>query len=90
MLLIEFFELYGKQFNYNKTAIRTRDGGSYVCKEEIIKQCSSKNGTNRISVLCIEDPLNIRKTFLIIDFLTIHYHNYFIKKMILVKVRMER
>lgn len=55
VLLIEFFELYGKQFNYMRTGIRVRDGGSYVPKEEIFKQF---NNGYRASILCIEDPLN--------------------------------
>jgi non-canonical poly(A) RNA polymerase PAPD5/7 len=69
VLLIEFFELYGRQFNYMKTGIRVRDGGSYVPKEDIFKQF---NNSYRASILCIEDPLNICKktinyfTFLII------------------------
>lgn len=54
MLLIEFFELYGRQFNYLKTAIRLTNGGAYVSKEEIMKAMT--NG-NRPSMLCIEDPL---------------------------------
>ena len=32
VLLIEFFELYGRQFNYDTTAIRITDGGSYFNK----------------------------------------------------------
>jgi non-canonical poly(A) RNA polymerase PAPD5/7 len=55
VLLIEFFELYGKQFNYMRTGIRVKDGGSYVPKEEISKQFSN---VYRASILCIEDPLN--------------------------------
>jgi len=55
VLLIEFFELYGKHFNYMRTGIRVRDGGSYVPKEEIFKQF---NNGYRASILCIEDPLN--------------------------------
>ncbi|RNA38218.1 PAP-associated domain-containing [Brachionus plicatilis] len=55
VLLIEFFELYGKQFNYMRTGIRIKDGGSYVPKEEIFKQF---NNGYRASILCIEDPLN--------------------------------
>jgi len=35
VLLIEFLELYGKKFNYMKTAIRVSDGGSYISKEEV-------------------------------------------------------
>lgn len=54
MLLIEFFELYGRHFNYLKTGIRIRNGGSYVAKEEMMKEMS--NGY-RPSMLCIEDPL---------------------------------
>lgn len=37
VLLIEFFELYGRKFNYVKTAIRVKNGGSYVSKDEIQK-----------------------------------------------------
>lgn len=55
VLLIEFFELYGKQFNYMRTGIRVKDGGSYVPKEDIFKQF---NNGYRASILCIEDPLN--------------------------------
>ena len=35
VLFIEFFELYGRHFNYVKTGIRVKDGGSYVSKEEV-------------------------------------------------------
>ncbi|XP_024113612.1 terminal nucleotidyltransferase 4A isoform X1 [Oryzias melastigma] len=54
MLLIEFFELYGRHFNYLKTGIRIRNGGAYVAKEEMMKAMT--NGY-RPSMLCIEDPL---------------------------------
>ncbi|XP_056376712.1 terminal nucleotidyltransferase 4A isoform X2 [Hyla sarda] len=54
MLLIEFFELYGRNFNYLKTGIRIRNGGAYIAKEEIMKAMA--NGY-RPSMLCIEDPL---------------------------------
>ncbi|KPP71866.1 DNA polymerase sigma-like, partial [Scleropages formosus] len=54
ILLIEFFELYGRNFNYFKTGIRIKDGGAYVPKEEILKTMT--NGY-RPSMLCIEDPL---------------------------------
>nr|XP_008107308.2 PREDICTED: non-canonical poly(A) RNA polymerase PAPD7 isoform X3 [Anolis carolinensis] len=54
MLLIEFFELYGRNFNYLKTGIRIKNGGAYVAKEEIMKIMT--NGY-RPSMLCIEDPL---------------------------------
>ncbi|XP_069469821.1 terminal nucleotidyltransferase 4A isoform X2 [Ambystoma mexicanum] len=54
MLLVEFFELYGRNFNYMKTGIRIRNGGAYIAKEEIMKAMT--NGY-RPSMLCIEDPL---------------------------------
>ncbi|KAL1115085.1 hypothetical protein AAG570_007116 [Ranatra chinensis] len=54
VLLIEFFELYGRKFNYMMTAIRTKNGGTYVSKQEIQKDM--KDG-HRPSMLCIEDPL---------------------------------
>lgn len=54
VLLIEFFELYGRHFNYLKTGIRIKNGGAYIAKEEIMK--SMANGS-RPSMLCIEDPL---------------------------------
>ncbi|MGH0139730.1 UNVERIFIED_CONTAM: hypothetical protein FKN15_072679 [Acipenser sinensis] len=53
ILLIEFFELYGRHFNYLKTGIRIKNGGAYVAKEEIVKVMA--NGY-RPSMLCIEDP----------------------------------
>lgn len=55
VLLIEFFELYGKKFNYLKTAIRVTEGGAYLPKEEIQKKMD--NGY-KPSLLCIEDPFN--------------------------------
>lgn len=54
MLLIEFFELYGRNFNYLKTGIRIKNGGAYVAKEEIMKAMTCGY---RPSMLCIEDPL---------------------------------
>ncbi|BET02519.1 PAP-associated domain-containing protein [Nesidiocoris tenuis] len=54
VLLIEFFELYGRKFNYVKTAIRIKNGGTYISKQEMQKDM--KDG-HRPSVLCIEDPL---------------------------------
>lgn len=35
MLLIEFFELYGRDFNYNKVGIRLDGKGSYFNKEKV-------------------------------------------------------
>ncbi|XP_030639091.1 terminal nucleotidyltransferase 4A-like [Chanos chanos] len=54
ILLIEFFELYGRHFNYMKTAIRVKNGGAHIAKEEMMK--NFPNGC-RPSMLCIEDPL---------------------------------
>ncbi|XP_023684762.1 terminal nucleotidyltransferase 4A isoform X1 [Paramormyrops kingsleyae] len=54
ILLIEFFELYGRHFNYLRTGIRIRNGGAYIAKEEIMR---SMIGGYRPSMLCIEDPL---------------------------------
>ncbi|KAF3691690.1 Non-canonical poly(A) RNA polymerase PAPD7 [Channa argus] len=54
ILLIEFFELYGRDFNYVKTGIRVTNGGAYLSKEEVLK--SMENG-NRPSMLYIEDPV---------------------------------
>ena len=55
VLLVEFFELYGRHFNYLNTAIRVNGGGSYVPKDMLQKEMD--NGY-RPSLLCIEDPLN--------------------------------
>ncbi|CAL8371745.1 unnamed protein product [Boreogadus saida] len=54
VLLIEFFELYGRHFNYLKTGIRVKNGGAYMAKEELMK---AMNAGCRPSMLCIEDPL---------------------------------
>ena len=35
VLLIEFLELYGRKFNYVKTGIRIKGGGTYISKEEV-------------------------------------------------------
>ncbi|XP_056464045.1 terminal nucleotidyltransferase 4B [Gadus chalcogrammus] len=54
VLLIEFFELYGRNFNYLKTGIRIKDGGCYVAKDEVHKNMMD---SYRPSMLYIEDPL---------------------------------
>ena len=54
VLLIEFFELYGRHFNYLKTGIRIKDGGCYVAKDEMHKNMMD---SYRPSMLYIEDPL---------------------------------
>ncbi|RNA19943.1 PAP-associated domain-containing [Brachionus plicatilis] len=58
VLLIEFFEFYGRCFNYMKTAIRVHNGGSYLPKDELLKQFANTAKFPQSSVLCIEDPLN--------------------------------
>ncbi|PIK48710.1 putative non-canonical poly(A) RNA polymerase PAPD5, partial [Apostichopus japonicus] len=52
VLLIEFFELYGVNFNYFKTGITVENGGSYFPKED------ASFMTDRCSLLCLKDPLN--------------------------------
>ncbi|CAH0550289.1 unnamed protein product [Brassicogethes aeneus] len=54
VLLIEFFELYGRKFNYINTSIRIREGGKYINKEDMQKEMVDGH---RPSMLCIEDPL---------------------------------
>ncbi|EDO40179.1 predicted protein, partial [Nematostella vectensis] len=53
VLLIEFFELYGNNFNYVNTGISVRDGGSYFNKQEVLNDVGEGFNT---SLLCIEDP----------------------------------
>lgn len=53
VLLIEFFELYGKFFNYFKVGISVRNGGAYLPKDEMDMEDSHKT-----SLLSIEDPQN--------------------------------
>ena len=38
VLLIEFFELYGRNFNYSSTGIRVKDGGAYVPRDQVSTQ----------------------------------------------------
>uniref|UniRef100_A0A8C5G783 Terminal nucleotidyltransferase 4A n=1 Tax=Gouania willdenowi TaxID=441366 RepID=A0A8C5G783_GOUWI len=54
ILLIEFFQLYGRDFNYMKTGIRVKNEGAYMSKEEMTRFMMSGN---RPSMLCIEDPV---------------------------------
>jgi len=56
VLLLEFFELYGRLFNYYRVGIRVKEGGSYVPKSEM--QQKMLDSGYRPSILCIEDPLN--------------------------------
>lgn len=50
VLLIEFFELYGRHFNYNHLGISVKNGGSYLRKDEM------ENGSSS-PYLSVEDPL---------------------------------
>lgn len=54
VLLLEFFELYGRKFNYMKTGISVKNGGRYIPKEELQREMVDGH---RPSLLCIEDPL---------------------------------
>ncbi|XP_023216438.1 non-canonical poly(A) RNA polymerase PAPD5-like isoform X2 [Centruroides sculpturatus] len=53
VLLLEFFEFYGRHFNYSKTAISVKNGGFYFPKERY-----KLHKLDFVpSILCIEDPL---------------------------------
>ena len=53
VLLIEFFELYGKHFNYTNVGIRVKDGGTYFCKHEVNEQNKIFYGYNRLFSLIL-------------------------------------
>ena len=53
VLLIEFFELYGRMFNYVRTGIRVHDGGGYFPKDQWIHPQNVSDG-----ILCVVDPTN--------------------------------
>lgn len=55
ILLIEFFELYGCNFNYHRVGIRIKNGGSYVPKQHLANHMT---GTAP-SFISIEDPVNV-------------------------------
>ena len=60
VLLIEFFELYGRKFNYEKLCIRVKDGGAYIKKEEMAAAMKMETGgvpKYYPNYLSIEDPL---------------------------------
>lgn len=69
-LLLEFFELYGVNFNYDKVSIHFEDGGNYQPKYRA-------NGTS----LCIEDPLekgnNVAKGTYLMHLLKLSFENTF-------------
>eukprot|EP00117_Sycon_ciliatum_P010207 scpid38899/ scgid2267/ PAP-associated domain-containing protein 5; Terminal uridylyltransferase 3; Topoisomerase-related function protein 4-2 len=54
VLLIEFFELYGRNFSYDTVAIRIANGGSYFDKVTL----SDNHPLANPSFLTIEDPLD--------------------------------
>ena len=56
VLLIEFFELYGRNFNYNKTGISVLDGGSYFSKDDL--QLSNPELADNNALLFIWDPVS--------------------------------
>lgn len=55
VLLIEFFEFYGRQFNYMKVGISVNDGGCYFSKDAL-----GINGTGENGLLFIQDPLSLQ------------------------------
>jgi len=55
VLLLEFFELYGRHFNYHNTCIRVKNGGRYIHKDEFRRQM--ENNSSPSPQLSIEDPL---------------------------------
>ena len=54
VLLIKFFELYGRNFNYVKTGISVLNGGHYFHKEDL----EGKSGQSKSSLLYLVDPNN--------------------------------
>ena len=56
VLLIEFFEIYGRLFNYKNTGIRVTDGGSYFLK----KHHQSYFDEHSLLIF-IENPLDVKK-----------------------------
>lgn len=55
ILLMEFLELYGREFDYNTTCIRIGNGGQCLMKEKTLH--AMVNG-HQARFLCIEDPLS--------------------------------
>ncbi|XP_076808412.1 uncharacterized protein LOC143451601 isoform X1 [Clavelina lepadiformis] len=54
VLLIEFFELYGKHFNFQNACISVKGNGGLISKEEFRQQLDNGSAP---SLLSIEDPL---------------------------------
>lgn len=57
-LFVEFFELYGRKFNYDLVGISVRNGGKYFRKRDV--QFDGGPARNQGS-LCMENPLNTVK-----------------------------
>ncbi|KAL9975956.1 hypothetical protein ACROYT_G013180 [Oculina patagonica] len=55
VLLIEFFELYGRNFNYTNVGIRVKEGGTYFSKQEVLLSMDDVFNQS-CALLCIEDP----------------------------------
>ncbi|BEI83741.1 hypothetical protein CcaverHIS002_0403450 [Cutaneotrichosporon cavernicola] len=56
-LLLEFFELYGRSFNYDTVGISIRRGGQYFLKRD--RGWTKKAGNPTPFLLSIEDPQNV-------------------------------
>ncbi|KAJ7029399.1 hypothetical protein C8F04DRAFT_1265053 [Mycena alexandri] len=57
VLVVEFFELYGRSFNYEEVGISLRDGGSYFGKRQRGWGWNEQwGGAKRGGLLSIEDP----------------------------------
>ncbi|KAJ7154186.1 hypothetical protein C8R46DRAFT_1041916 [Mycena filopes] len=57
VLVVEFFELYGKSFNYEEVGISLRDGGSYFGKRQRGWGWGEQwGGARKGGLLSIEDP----------------------------------
>lgn len=52
-LLLDFFELYGQKFDYEKIGITIKNDGQYLPRKEL--PCDIFNG--HYQLFCIEDPL---------------------------------
>lgn len=55
VLLIGFFEMYGRNFDYFNTGVSLKNGGSHLSKEQIYCERVNKFGN---PLLCIEHPLD--------------------------------
>ncbi|XP_065827162.1 terminal nucleotidyltransferase 4B-like [Oscarella lobularis] len=58
VLLIEFFELYGRNFNYSNVGISVLKGGRYFDKNKFYEQMGDGFMP---SLLCIQDPFDEKK-----------------------------